>query len=118
LFFRTKDPAALGRWYRDHLGITLTPSSYDELPWQQQAGPGGIGPFPENTEYFGDPQQAWMVNFRVRNLDAMVAQRRAAGIAELQPYPNGRFARLHDPKSIPLGCGSRWDGMRHRNAKA
>jgi glyoxylase I family protein len=101
LFFRSKDPAVPGRWYCDHLGITLTPSSYDELPWQQEAGPSVVGPFPENTDYFGDRKQAWMVNFRVRNLDAMVAQLRAAGIAvevDPQPYPNGRFARLHGPR--------------------
>jgi glyoxylase I family protein len=40
LFFRSKDPASLGQWYRDHLGIPLVPSNYDELPWQQEAGPG------------------------------------------------------------------------------
>jgi glyoxylase I family protein len=26
LFFRAKDPASLGQWYRDHLGVTLVPS--------------------------------------------------------------------------------------------
>jgi glyoxylase I family protein len=86
LFFRARDHVALGRWYQEHLGITLTPSSYDELPWRQEAG---------------DPQQMWMVNFRVRDLDDMTAQLRAAGIAvDLDPrlYPNGRLARLYDPE--------------------
>jgi glyoxylase I family protein len=62
-------------------------------------------PFPETTEYFGDSEQMWMVNFRVRDLDAMVAQLRAAGIAievDAQQYPNGRFARLHDPEGNPV----------------
>ncbi len=101
LFFRARDPAALGQWYQQHLGITLTPSSYDELPWQQEAGPTAFAPFPEATDYFGDPKRAWMVNFRVRDLDAMAAQLREAGIAvqmDEQQYPNGRFARLHDPE--------------------
>jgi len=101
LFFRARDPAALGQWYLQHLGITLTPSSYDELPWQQEAGPTAFAPFPEATDYFGDPKRVWMVNFRVRNLDAMAAQLRGAGIAvqmDEQQYPNGRFARLHDPE--------------------
>ena len=43
-----------------------------------------------------------MVNFRVRDLDAMTAQLRAAGIAvevDPQQYSNGRFARLHDPEA-------------------
>lgn len=105
LFFRAKDPEALGRWYRDHLGIPLVPKDYSELPWWQEAGPSGMGPFPETTEYFGDAKRMWMVNFRVSNLDAMVAQLRAVGIAvevDPQPYPNGRFARLLDSEGNPI----------------
>jgi predicted enzyme related to lactoylglutathione lyase len=46
-----------------------------------------------------------MIDFRVRNLDAMVAQLRAAGISvdvDPKPYPNGRFARLNDPEGNPV----------------
>jgi len=42
-----------------------------------------------------------MGNFRVRDLDAMMAQLKAAGIAvepDHEPYPNGRFARLYEPE--------------------
>jgi predicted enzyme related to lactoylglutathione lyase len=105
LFFRAHDPVALGQWYQQHLGITLTPSSYEELPWQHEAGPSGFSPFPEDTDYFGDPTRVWMVNFRVRDLGAMTAQLRAAGIAvDLDPqhYPNGRFALLRDPEGNPI----------------
>ena len=105
LFFRARDPAALAQWYRDHLGVTMVPSNYEEPPWQQQAGPTAFAPFPETTDYFGDSGKAWMVNFRVASLDAMMAQLRAAGIAvelDAQIYPNGRFARLYDPKGNPI----------------
>jgi glyoxylase I family protein len=105
LFFRARDPVALGHWYQQHLGVTLTPSSYDELPWRQEAGPTGFSPFPRETDYFGDSKQMWMVNFRVRDLDVMTAQLRAAGIAiDVDPrlYPNGRFARLQDPEGNPI----------------
>jgi glyoxylase I family protein len=105
VFFRARDPAALGQWYQEHLGVSPTPSSYEQLPWQQEAGPTVFAPFPEETEYFGDPRRSWMVNFRVRNLDAMAAQLRAAGIAvqiDEQQHPNGRFARLHDPEGNPI----------------
>jgi glyoxylase I family protein len=105
LFFRARDPKALGKWYQEHLGVKLTPSSYNELPWWQEAGPTVFAPFPEATEHFGKSNQAWMVNFRVRDLDAMTAQLRAAGIAveiDQQHYPNGRFARLHDPEGNPI----------------
>lgn len=105
LFFRSRDPEALGRWYRDHLGVTPVPSNYDDAGWRQEAGPTGFAPFPASTDYFGDVKQMWMVNFRVRNLDAMMAQLKAAGIRvepDPEPYPNGRFARLHDPEGNPI----------------
>jgi glyoxylase I family protein len=60
LFFRAQDPAALGQWYQEHLGVSLTPSSYEDLPWRQEAGPTAFSPFPETSEYFGDSKQVWM----------------------------------------------------------
>ena len=105
LFFRARDPEALGKWYQVHLGVTLTPANYDEPPWFQEAGAAVFQPFPEATDYFGSRAQGWMVNFRVRNLDAMAAQLRAAGIDVLidpQEYPNGRFARINDPEGNPI----------------
>lgn len=105
LFFRAHDPKALGLWYLQHLGILLTPSSLEDSVWQQEAGPTVFAPFKETTTYFGDPSKFWMVNFRVRDLDKMAAQLQAAGIAvkiDPQSYPNGRFARLHDPEGNPI----------------
>lgn len=105
LFFRAHDPKALGNWYQQHLGIALTPTSEGAAVWQQEAGPTVITPFPETTKYFGDPQKVWMVNFRVHDIDKMVAQLRAAGIEVKDPetYPNvGRFTRLHDPEGNPI----------------
>jgi len=105
LFFRAKAPQPLAQWYQDHLGVTRTPDNYDDPCWNQQAGPTVFAPFPEQTTYFGSPTQVWMVNFRVRDLDAMAAQLRAAGIEvkiDAEVYPNGRFARLHDPEGNPI----------------
>src|SRR2546429_9486794 len=104
-FFRAKDPKALGLWYQQHLGISLTPSSYDDSVWQQGAGPTVFDPQPETSDYFGDAHKVWMLNFRVRDLDKMAAQLQAAGIAvkiDPQSYPYGRFARLHDPEGNPI----------------
>jgi glyoxylase I family protein len=105
LFFRAHDPHALGLWYLEHLGIALTPTKIDSPVWQQEAGPTVFSPFPETTHYFGDPEKVWMVNFRVRDLNKMAAQLQAAGIevkVDPQTYPNGRFARLHDPEGNPI----------------
>jgi glyoxylase I family protein len=105
LFFRAHDPKALGRWYLEHLGISLTPSSEGDRVWEQEAGPTSFTPFPETTKYFGDPSKVWMVNFRVRDLDKMVAQLRSAGIEVNDPQSFagiGSFARLHDPEGNPI----------------
>jgi predicted enzyme related to lactoylglutathione lyase len=104
-FFRSKDPDALARWYKDHLGVDLVPTDYGVLPWSQEAGPTAFAPFPADTDYFGRAENRWMINFRVKDLDAFVTQLRAAGI-EITPdpeqYPNGRFARLYDPEGNPV----------------
>jgi glyoxylase I family protein len=104
-FFRSKDPKALGLWYQQHLGVSLIPTSYGESPWLQEAGPTAFAPFKETSGYFGDPTKVWMLNFRVRDLDKMAAQLQAAGIEvkiDPQSYPNGRFARVHDPEGNPI----------------
>ena len=105
VFFRAADPETLSRWYEAHLGVSPVPSGYDQMPWSQQAGPTVFAPFERDTDYFGDRAQAWMINFRVDDLARMVAQLRGAGIEVVldeQEYPNGRFARLHDPEGNPI----------------
>ena len=104
-FFRAKDPKTLRLWYQQHLGILTIPTTSEEHGWQQEAGPTAFAPFAETSDYFGDAHKVWMLNFRVRDLDKMAAQLQAAGIAvkiDAQSYPNGRFARLHDPEGNPI----------------
>jgi glyoxylase I family protein len=104
-FFRSADPDSLARWYQRQLGIDPVPKDYNQPAWQQGAGPTAFAPFPKDTTHFGSMAQAWMLNLRVRNLDAMVAQLRASPIVvdvDSEAYPNGRFARLHDPEGNPV----------------
>lgn len=104
-FFKAKDPKALAEWYEKNLGVGRTPTAKGMEPWRQEAGATAFQPFPATTKYFGRETQQWMLNFRVANLDAMVAQLTAAGIkvdVDPQKYPNGRFALLHDPEGNPI----------------
>jgi predicted enzyme related to lactoylglutathione lyase len=76
-FLRAKNPPALQAWYRDALGLDT-----DEYGgWTQQAGPTVFAAFEESTDYFGRADQQVMLNFRVRDLAAMVDQLRDAGAA-------------------------------------
>lgn len=100
-FFRAKDPAKLSAWYLKNLGIDPAPQSYDAVPWRTETGVTIFSPFELGTDYFGDWRLQWMINFRVRDLDAMVRQLQANGnVVEVDPesYPNGRFAKVHDPE--------------------
>jgi glyoxylase I family protein len=100
-FFRARDPQALSKWYENHFGINAVAQSYDDPAWRQEAGHTVLAPFREDTDYFGAPEKTWAINFRVRNLDAMVSQLSAAGIdvsVDPETYPNGRFATLYDPE--------------------
>jgi glyoxylase I family protein len=105
LFFRAKNPKATAQWYKERLGVDLVPADYSQKPWSQEAGPTIFAPFPQDSGYFGDAKKHWMINFRVSDLDAMVEQLRAAKIdvsVDPEKYPNGRFARLHDPEGNPI----------------
>lgn len=105
LFFRAKDPNSLASWYHEHLGVSPVPENYADTLWTQEAGPTVFAPFAASTEYFGRESQMWMVNFRVNNLEAIVKQLQESGVevkVAAEIYPNGRFARLHDPEGNPI----------------
>ncbi|HWA20573.1 MAG TPA: VOC family protein [Devosia sp.] len=95
VFFRARDTKALAEWYETHLGVT----GY----WQAEAGMTVFAPFKQETDYFPADKQ-WMLNFRVDELDPLIAQLKSAGIV-VETRPNewdtpetGRFARIHDPE--------------------
>lgn len=95
VFFRAADTQGLADWYKTHLGVTDF--------WTQAAGPTVFAPFKQATDYFPADKQ-WMINFRVDDLDALMVQLSAAGIAietrpdEWDTPETGRFARIHDPE--------------------
>jgi len=106
LFFRAADPDALKSWYQEHLGVGAGCAPEGETPsewfWQPQGGPMVFEPFKADTSYFA-PDKAYMLNFRVSDLDSLLEQLNAAGIAietrdEWDNPETGRFARIHDPE--------------------
>jgi glyoxylase I family protein len=105
VFIRSTDPDRLGHWYAQHLGVDLPPGSYEDPVWEQEAGPTVWAIFGSDSEMLGRAEQQWMINFRVRDLDAMVRQLRAADVAvdvDPEEYPNGWFAQLADPDGNPI----------------
>ena len=100
VFVRSPQPDALRAWYAEHLGLelqsfggaVLTPSGGETLTWAVFAG---------DTDYFGSREQQVMVNYRVRDLDAMLAQLRAARVPvdeRVAESEHGRFGWATDPE--------------------
>jgi predicted enzyme related to lactoylglutathione lyase len=109
IFFRARDPKALTAWYAQHLGITVSDYGGATFLWTDEV-PATTGMttwslFPEDTKYFGNgnekrPQQA-MINYRVDDLDALLAQLTAAGVTidpKREDADYGRFAWIVDPE--------------------
>ena len=101
-FFVAADPEGLARWYAEHLGVAPVPAAEGGDAWVQAAGETAFAPM--SAEHAAGPHvgpTGWGINFRVRDLDAMVAQLQAAGIevaVDPEAYDYGRFAQLHDPE--------------------
>jgi predicted enzyme related to lactoylglutathione lyase len=97
-FLRAADPASLGAWYRDCLGLDADANGL----WHQEPGPTVFATFEAETDYFGSRTQQTMINFRVGDLDALLAQLRAKGADvadETQDMPGvGRFGWVTDPE--------------------
>jgi len=97
-FMRAADPVALGAWYRDCLGLDAD----DEGVWRQEAGVTVFATFEPETDYFGSRSQQTMLNFRVRDLEAMLAQLRAKGADVASDTHEmegiGRFGWVTDPE--------------------
>ncbi len=102
VFFKTDDPHALTAWYAQHLGLPVDDEGYVVLRWGGPIEGSTVwGPFPADTTAFDWPEERqWMVNYRVDDLDALLAQLRAAGVAtDVDTFEdaNGRFGHCWDP---------------------
>jgi predicted enzyme related to lactoylglutathione lyase len=105
IFFKARDPASLYAWYERHLGIQREPHGSVAFRWRE-ADTGNDGMtvwslFEENTRYFDPGKSPFMINYRVENLDELLAALEAEGV-EIEPkrenYEYGRFAWIMDPE--------------------
>ena len=104
IFFRVRDPEKMSAWYREHLGIQIE-DGHADFAWREgdrpdQAARTVWSLFPADTDYFGPARPAFMINYRVANLDRMLDQLRKGGIEieKAEDYDYGRFAWITDPE--------------------
>lgn len=105
IFFKCKDPKMMRTWYKDKLGIKT--NSYGAVfEWYQGADSTKKGftqwsLFKETTKYFEPSTKDFMINYRVDNLEALVADLKQNGVTlvdSIQSYDYGKFAHILDPE--------------------
>jgi len=119
VFFKSKDPAALGQWYKKHLGINVQDWGGAVFQWHQTENPGTSGsttwsPFPAETKYFDPSPAPFMFSYRVHDLTALLAALVSEGVKvveKIEESEYGKFGWAFDPEGNkfelwqpPEGC--------------
>lgn len=106
VFFKARDPQALGAWYRQHLGIAVEEWGGAAFRWASPDNPTGTGttvwsPFKADTEYFAPSEASFMINYRVEDLHRLLAQLREEGCQvedKVEESEYGKFGWVLDPE--------------------
>ena len=102
VFFKAHNPKALAAWYGEHLGVPVEATQTFAALVSAASGEQTVwSAFPADTAYFGPGPAPFMVNYRVRDLDAMLAQLRSAGALvedRVEDHDYGRFGWATDPE--------------------
>lgn len=103
----SKDPEALGAWYRDVLGVPLESWGGATFSYDAPGHPSVAvwNAFPQGESYLEPSRRDFMLNFAVDDLDAFLARLEAKGVAILKrddSDPNGKFAWILDPDGTKI----------------
>jgi len=109
VFFKAKDPKALGEWYRTHLGMNVEEWGGVAFRWAED-NPNGKGstmwsPFKDDTSHFAPSTSSFMINFRVEDLHGLLAKLREEGCAvdaKVEESEYGKFGWVMDPEGNKL----------------
>jgi predicted enzyme related to lactoylglutathione lyase len=102
VFFRSRNPRKLARWYRDCLGLPLEMPSGAVFKWADMPANSFMvwSVFPAASRYFRPSSGSFMVNFVVDDVDEALCQVELAGgtiVGKPKGYPYGRFGWFLDP---------------------
>ncbi len=105
VFFKCADAKAMNQWYAQNLGIEA--GEYGAgFEWREKDDPEKEGytswsTFPADTKYFDPSTKPFMINYRVADLEALVAQMKNDGVNvvdEIKTYDYGKFVHVLDPE--------------------
>ena len=114
--FKAKDPKALSEWYRTHLGINVAEWGGAVFRWAEDspAGSTAWNLFKDDTSYFAPSTSSFMVNYRVDDLDALLAKLREEGCdvdEKVDESEYGKFGWVLDPEGNKIELWQPPDGQ-------
>jgi predicted enzyme related to lactoylglutathione lyase len=105
IFFKCNNPEQLKQWYSSKLGLD-TDAYGTNFEWRQGADPAKKGftqwsPFPMKSNYMEPSTKSFMINYRVDDIEALVASLKQAGVQvldEIEQFEYGKFVHILDPE--------------------
>lgn len=118
IFFFSEDPEKMRAWYAQHLGLEANawgsvsfdsrninnPEAIDTLQWS---------PFPAGDAYFAPSAKPFMINYRVQQIEALVANLREKGVTildDIATYDFGKFVHIMDAEGNKIELWEPADG--------
>jgi predicted enzyme related to lactoylglutathione lyase len=103
VLFKAKDNKALAAWYRDILGVPVQSWGGAVFHLDEAGRPPAVAwnAFAETTDHFSPSSSAFMINYVVDDMDALLDRAKAAGVVVLKLDDQdtyGRFAWILDPE--------------------
>ncbi|RSK33790.1 VOC family protein [Hymenobacter metallilatus] len=103
IFFFSDNPKETREWYASNLGLEVNdwgstfesrsvdkPEEVNSLQWS---------PFQTGSDYFAPSTKGFMINYRVQNIEGLVAQLKANGVTvldDIASYDYGKFVHILD----------------------
>lgn len=105
IFFKCRDPKAMRAWYGRHFGMPMKEygamMEFRASDPPHQKGYLQWSPFSERTTYFAPSTKEFMINYRVNDIEGLVAALRRDSVTVLdtiERYDYGAFVHVLDPE--------------------
>lgn len=103
IFFKAKNPQEVKEWYGKNLGLAVdqfgSPFEFRNANRPDEVNYLNWDAFQDSTDYFNPSEKAFMINYRVQNLEGLVKKLKSNGVTvldEIATYDYGKFVHIMD----------------------
>lgn len=104
IFFFSDNPKDTKEWYAKNLGLEISEWGGATFEFRKMDKPEEVGStqwmlFKKGSDYFAPSKKEFMVNYRVQNIEALVAKLKENGVTildDIASYDYGKFVHIMD----------------------